>query len=414
MKKLMFVCAAALGMLAACQSDDGINNKVPKEYQPIELTEVQTRMASESTDFAFRFFRVANEVLGKEPQNRDKLILSPLSASYALSMLANGTGGTTLTELTDALGFSGFTLDEINTYNRKLVKELGQQDNTTILSTANSLWMLDDFQVLDSYRATLTQAYDAEVRREERDKAKDAINAWCSDKTNGCIPEFLKDDPSGEVMLLNALYFKGIWTDPFREESTRTEQFTNEDGSHSKVDMMNREDSYRFAQNDLCAIVRLPYGNGAFALQVVLPQEGVELAQCIEALDGASWKALQESMTWEDVNLKLPKFAIEDYRNSLMDVLKAMGVHEAFSNLADFSKLAERALAVSAVDQSIYFKLDEEGTEAAAVTGVVIDSADVGPNPHGVYEFHVDRPFLFLLTEKSTGSILFMGKVTRL
>ena len=413
MKKIMFVCAAALGMLAACQSDDGTNNKVPKEYQPIELTEVQTRMASESTDFAFRFFRVANEVLGKEPQNRDKLILSPLSASYALSMLANGTGGTTLTELTDALGFSGFTLDEINTYNRKLVKELGQQDNTTILSTANSLWMLDDFQVLDSYRATLTQAYDAEVRREERDKAKDAINAWCSDKTNGCIPEFLKDDPSGEVMLLNALYFKGIWTDPFREESTRTEQFTNEDGSHSKVDMMNREDSYRFAQNDLCAIVRLPYGNGAFALQVVLPQEGVELAQCIEALDGASWKALQESMTWEDVNLKLPKFAIEDYRNSLMDVLKAMGVHEAFSNLADFSKLAERALAVSAVDQSIYFKLDEEGTEAAAVTGVIA-STDIGPNPNGVYEFHVDRPFLFLLTEKSTGSILFMGKVTRL
>ena len=413
MKKLMFACAAVLGMLAACQSDDGTNNKVPKEYQPIELTEVQTRLASESTDFAFRFFQVANEVLGKEPQNRDKLILSPLSASYALSMAANGANGTTLTELTDALGFSGFTMNEINAYNQKLVKELGQQDNTTILSTANSLWVLDDFQVLDSYRATLTQAYDAEVRREERAKAKDAINAWCADKTNGCIPEFLKNDPRGEVMLLNALYFKGIWTDPFREEDTQTEQFTNEDGSHSEVDMMNQESRHLFAQNDLYAMVRLPYGNGAFALQVVLPQEGVELAQCIEALDGAGWNALQESMTSEEVNLKLPKFGIEDYRNSLMDVLKAMGVHEAFSNAADFSKMMESAMAISAVDQSIYFKLDEEGTEAAAVTGVIASSSDAS-NPHGVYEFHVDRPFLFLLTENSTGGILFMGKVTRL
>lgn len=413
MKKLMFACAAALGILAACQNDDGVNNTVPKEYQPIELTEVQTRMASESTDFAFRFFQVANEVLGKESQNRDKLILSPLSASYALSMLANGAGGTTLTELAEALGFSGFSIDEINAYNQKLVKKLAEQDNTTILSTANSLWMLDDFRTLDSYRETLTQHYDAEVRREERTKAKDAINVWCADQTNGCIPEFLKSEPSGDVLLLNALYFKGIWSSPFSKGATRTETFVNEDTSHSDVDMMNKEGRYQFAQNDLCAMVRLPYGNGAFALQVVLPQEAVGLGQCIEGLDRASWEALQESMTWEEVNIKFPRFSVEDYQNSLLNVLRAMGVQEAFLNSADFGRMAEKDLVVSSVDQSIYFKLDEEGTEAAAVTGTGM-SAEIGPNPNGVYEFHVDRPFLFLLTEKSTGSILLMGKVTKL
>ncbi len=414
MKKLMFACAAALGLLTACQNDDGGNSHVPKTYQPIELTETQTRMASESTDFAFRFFKAADEVIGNNTQNKDKLILSPLSASYALSMVANGADGKTLTELTDALGFSGFSIEEINAYNQKLVKELVQQDNTTILSMANSLWMFDDFQVLDSYRDAMAQNYDAEVRQEERSKAKEAINAWCSNKTNGCIPEFLKKDPSGEVMLLNALYFKGLWEEPFEKGMTQTEKFTNDDTTHAYIDMMHRQGRYMFAQNDLCAMVSLPYGNGAFALQVVLPQEGVELAQCIEGLDGTSWKALQESASSEEVDIKLPKFTVEDYQNTLMDVLRAMGVEEAFGASANFSKMAKIGLAISAADQSVYFRVDEEGTEAAAVTGIQMDLTAHVPDPNGVYQFYVDRPFLFLLTEKSTGSVLFMGKVTKL
>ena len=411
MKKLMFACAATLSMVAACQNDEGVNNKVPKEYKPIELTEAQTRMASESTDFAFRFFQTASEVLGKEEQNKNKLILSPVSASYALSMAANGAEGATLTELIEVLGFSGFSIDEINAYNQKLVQELVQQDNTTLLSMANSLWLLDDFQVLSTYRNALKKNYDAEVRREERAKAKDAINAWCADKTNGCIPDFLKDDPEGKALLLNALYFKGLWAEPFDKGLTQNEPFTNEDGTQTEVAMLNRQSGYLLAQNDLYATVRLPYGNGAFALQVILPQEGVSLAQCIEALNGASWKALQESITWKEVDVKLPKFTIEDYQNSLIRVLMAMGVQEAFRNSADFSKMANKDLMISSVDQSVYFRLDEEGTEAAAVTGIGMSQA-LPQNPYGVYEFHVDRPFLFLLTEKSTDSVLFMGQVT--
>ena len=411
MKKLMFACAATLSMVAACQNDEGVNNKVPKEYKPIELTEAQTRMASESTDFAFRFFQTASEVLGKEEQNKNKLILSPVSASYALSMAANGAEGATLTELIEVLGFSGFSIDEINAYNQKLVQELVQQDNTTLLSMANSLWLLDDFQVLSTYRNALKKNYDAEVRREERAKAKDAINAWCADKTNGCIPDFLKDDPEGKALLLNALYFKGLWAEPFDKGLTQNEPFTNEDGTQTEVAMLNRQSGYLLAQNDLYATVRLPYGNGAFALQVILPQEGVSLAQCIEALNGASWQALQESITWKEVDVKLPKFTIEDYQNSLIRVLMAMGVQEAFRNSADFSKMANKDLMISSVDQSVYFRLDEEGTEAAAVTGIGMSQA-LPQNPYGVYEFHVDRPFLFLLTEKSTDSVLFMGQVT--
>ena len=415
----MFACAAALSMVVACQNDEGVNNNVPKEYKPIELTEAQTRMASESTDFAFRFFQTACEVIGKEEQNKNKLILSPVSASYALSMAANGADGAALTELTEALGFSSFSIDEINAYNQKLVQELVQQDNTTLLSMANSLWILedpempdDDFQILKSYQDALKKNYDAEVREEEKPKAKDAINAWCADKTNGCILEFLKDDPDEKALLLNALYFKGLWEEPFDKDLTRNELFTNEDGTQTEVAMMNGQSRHQFAQNDLYATVRLPYGNGAFALQVILPQEGVTLAQCIEALNGASWKVLQESMTWEEVDVKLPKFTIKDYQNSLIRVLMAMGVQEAFRSSADFSKMANKELMINSVDQSVYFKLDEEGTEAAAVTSIGSDLAAPDPNPYEIYDFHVTRPFLFLLTEKSTDSVLFMGQVT--
>ena len=348
---------------------------------------------------------------GEEP----KIFLSPVSASYALSMAANGADGTTLRELTDALGFSGFSIDEINAYNQKLVKELVQQDNTTILSMANSLWMFDDFQVLDSYSEALNTNYDAEVRQQERMGAMEAINNWCSAKTNGCISDFLKKEPDDAlVMLLNALYFKGLWVSPFDKADTRTEAFTNEGGSISQVSMMRQENRYQFAQNDMYAVVRLPYGNGAFGLQVLLPQEGVELSQCIAALDGTNWKMAQEAFAWEQVDVKLPKFTIKDCQNSLKEVLQAMGVQEAFLNIANFSKMAEKELKISSIAQSIYFSLDEEGTEAAAVTGIGTDSALLPSRPDGVYEFYVNRPFLFLLTEKSTGSVLFMGKVTKL
>lgn len=144
---------------------------------------------------------------------------------------------------------------------------------------------------------------------------------------------------------------------------------------------------------------------------MILLQEGVALGQCIEALNGTSWKTLQESMTWEEVDVKLPKFTIEDYRNSLIRVLMAMGVQEAFRNSANFSIMANKELMISSVDQSVYFRLDEEGTESAAVTGVGM-SEELPQSPYGVYEFHVNRPFLFLLTEKSTDCVLFMGQVT--
>ena len=419
-KQLLLAGTVLLSLMTACQDDGSdapsVQGNTPKEYVPIQLTEAETRMASQNTDFAFRLFKAADEKLTEEQGEEAKVFLSPLSASYALSMVANGADGTTLEELAGALGFSGSSLDEINAYNRKLLTRLVEQDNTTNLATANSLWMFDDFRTLDSYRETLSAEYDAEVRIQDRSGAKDAINAWCAEKTKGCITDFLKNEPKGETMLLNALYFKGIWAEGcgFNERETKRELFANEDGSSVYVDMMNATHTYAFAQNDTYAVVRMPYGNGAFGLHVLLPQEGVTLDGCIASLDGTGWNDMLADMTPEMVELKLPKFTVDDCQNDLISTLKAMGIKEAFLPTADFSKMAGEPLMISDVTQSLYFSLDEEGTEAAAVTGIGMDVAAPEPGYNEVREFYVNRPFLFLLTEKSTGTVLFMGKVNKL
>ncbi len=178
--------------------------------------------------------------------------------------------------------------------------------------------------------------------------------------------------------------------------------------------MMNATHTYAFAQNDTYAVVRMPYGNGAFGLHVLLPQEGVTLDGCIASLDGTGWNDMLADMTPEMVELKLPKFTVDDCQNDLISTLKAMGIKEAFLPTADFSKMAGEPLMISDVTQSLYFSLDEEGTEAAAVTGIGMDVAAPEPGFNEVREFYVNRPFLFLLTEKSTGTVLFMGKVNKL
>ena len=423
MKKYFFFVSIALsGLLTACQSDDTDNPVIPSEepvieepveneYQPIELTAAETQLAAQSADFAFRLLQAADDKLPA-----DQLYLSPLSASYALSMLANGADGDTRKELVDVLGFSGFTMDEINAYNQKLVTQLAEQDETAALGVANSLWMFDDFQVLDSYREVLASNYDADIRQVELSEAMETINAWCDEKTNGCIPEFLKGTPEGEMALLNALYFKGLWTNAFETKETKAAMFTNEDGSMSRINMMSNTGLFPYVEAGQYAVLSLPYGNEAFSLDVVLPDEGTSLSACMSSLDGAAWQSVKESMTQELVEVKLPKFTADNIENRLVEVLEAMGVQKLFGGEADMNKLAEKKLGSWNVMQTVYFALDEEGTEAAGVTGLIPDS-DQGISWDGEEEpkiFRADRPFLFLLTEKSTGTVLFMGKVTEL
>lgn len=330
-------------------------------------------------------------------------------------MIANGALGNTLSEMTDVLGFSGYSLEEMNNYNKKLVEALLDLDNTTQLGIANSIWIKKGFGVHDDFVSVNKKMYDAQVQELDfaSPKAPDIINGWCAGKTNNCIPKVLNEIPeTARLYLLNALYFKGIWKNQFKKSDTAEEAFTNADGSKSTVHMMNLcDERFNYAENEYFSMAELPYGNEAFSMVVLLPAEGKSLDECLPQLNDERWGEWNSSLSSSALNLKLPRFEME-YDKELIDDMMAMGMQEAFTPSADFSGMADEDLFISLLQQFTYVKVNEEGTEAAAVTVGGMDVA--APGPSTVIPFYVDRPFIFLIKEKSTGVILFMGKVTKL
>lgn len=410
MLKKTIVVLGMLSVFAACQNDE--NPVSPKTRKDIVLTSAELDMTDVGTDFAFRFF---NQVCNAEIE-KPNLFVSPLSASLCLSMVANGANANTLEEMKSALGFSDYSVEAINNYNRKLVNALLDLDNTTRLGIANSIWIKQGFNVLPAFTAVNREMYDAEVREVDfaSSATVDAINRWCAEKTNNCIKKVLDGIPEdAQMYLLNALYFKGTWKEPFKKADTKNEYFTDASGNKSTVPMMNlREEHFMYTQNDYFSIAELPYGNEAFSMVVLLPAEGKTLEDCLPQLTKKQWEEWSDALHSQTLNLKLPKFELE-YNKRLEKDMEALGMKDAFQSLkADFSKISERSLFIGLLQQFAYINVNEEGTEAAAVTiGGLLDSA-VGPETP--VDFYVNRPFVFFIREKSTGTILFAGRVTKL
>lgn len=411
MFKKTIAALSLLSILAACQSD-GDSSPQPKPRKDITLTRAEQEMTDLGTDFAFRFFRQVCETETAKPN----LFVSPLSASLCLSMITNGAAGNTMTEMKDVLGFSDYSVEDMNSYNQKLVSALLDLDNTTRLGIANSIWIKQGFGVYDTFVDVNKKMYDAQVQELDfaLPNAKDIINRWCAEKTNNCITEVLKEIPEdARLYLLNALYFKGIWKVQFKKSNTVAEPFNNLDGSESTVQMMNLfEEHFNYTENDYFSIAEFPYGNEAFSMVVLLPAEGKSLDECLPQLTKGNWQGWSDNMLRANLNVKLPRFKLE-YDKDLIKDMKAMGMKDAFDGrAADFSKMSDADLVIGLLQQFTYVNVDEEGTEAAAVTvgGMLVTS----PAPSAVRPFYVNRPFAFMIKEKSTGTILFMGKVTKL
>lgn len=413
MLKKTIAALSLLSILAACQNDENPSKPEPKPRKDISLTRVEQSLLDANTDFAFRFF---SQVCNTEDE-KPNVFVSPLSASLCLSMITNGASGNTLTEMQDVLGFpaSSFSLDDLNNYNQKLTTALLDLDNTTQLGIANSIWVKQGFKVYDSFVNVNKQMYDAQVQELDftSSTAKDVINRWCAEQTNDCIKEVIKVIPENARMyLLNALYFKGIWASQFEKSATQQENFTNSDGTQQKVNMMNQTEMFNYTQNSTFSIAELPYGNEAFSMAILLPSGGKTLNESLSELTSENWKEWNSNMAGKQLQVKLPRFKVE-YDKTLIDDMIAMGVKDAFDgNKADFSKMSAAELYVGVLQQFTYINVDEEGTEAAAVTvGGMLDSAVGLPV---TIPFYVDSPFAFMIKEKSTGAILFMGKVTKL
>ena len=415
MKRKLFLLLMTLPIFITSCNDDDLSS-AKNERKNIVLTRSQKELANENVKFAFSLFNKVNEQETEQPN----WIMSPLSASIAMSITANGTDGNSRIQIQNALGFNGFQMDEINDYYKLLTKELLAVDKTTRLSLANSVWLHDDFKFHDSFVKTVRKMYDAEVSVLDltNQSALNKINDWSAEHTNNLIPVILDKLPENlKFCFLNSLYFKGVWLDEFEESSTVDDFFTCANGQKNQVKMMKQETSQRYCSNEFFALAEFPYGNGTFSMVVLLPNEGCTLEESLQKFTVNDWIGTTESgslkMFMSDLNVSFPRFELK-YDVDLIKAMQSLGIVDIFNeNNADFTNLSSSNVFINLLKQSAYLKVDEKGAEAAATT--IVGGMDASPGPsYRIIDFNMNRPFAFLIKENSTGTILFMGKVTEL
>ena len=370
----------------------------PKE---IELAEGEQELINSNNDFAFNLFRKARGDKSK--------ILSPLSITFALGMLNNGADGETLKEINQTLGFGEAGADAINAFSQKMLKESNTLDEKTKALIANTIFVNEGcgYRLQEGFIDKANTFYDAQPQNRDFNDGEtmNVINQWASDHTEGMIPTVLDTltyRPDNVSYLLNALYFKGIWSSPFRKENTQDEPF----GGGDDVPMMHQEKSVKYAENDFYQAVRLPYGNGAYRMDIFLPREDKTVGEVLESLNGSNWQPKYE---YRSVDLKLPRFET-DTNQGLIEIMSDLGMPSAFSVFnAEFPYFCNVPIFISQMFQVAKIKLDEEGTEAAAVTVIGEATSGMPPVPK---PFHANRPFLYIISEQSTGAIFFIGQYT--
>jgi len=401
MKPLTLFLGIALLIFAGCKKDEPAG---PKDPKPVNLTEKAQQLITVSNGFGINLFR---ETSLTEDEN---LMLSPLSATAALSMLLNGCEAQTYNQLRDMMGFQGLTTEEINEVYQNLSTQLLNLDPEINLALANAVWYRQGFDVKAPFLQSLENSFKARTAALDfaNPSALTTINNWAKDNTNGKIEKVLEQIDADAVMfLMNALYFKGTWTYQFDKSKTTQMLFTPENGTAVNVDMMSGALPFRKFTTNTCTTAELNYGQQNFAMDIIVPNGN--LSDFIREFDNDDWNEITTGLdaieTPESAELTMPKFKFE-YEKVLNDQLTALGMVDAFNpSLADLSGISDTDIYVSFVKQNTFVDVNEEGTEAAAVTtvGIVETSA---PLP-----FVVAKPFIFVIRERLSNTLLFIGKV---
>lgn len=378
--------------------------KVPIKRQDILLTKAQAEMIPSTTSFSFDFLR---ELSASEKSNVN-LFMSPFSLQTALSMAAAGAVGQTQEEIYTTISYDNYSVNDVNNLYKTLIPRLKNVDNTTQIGIANSLWSKETAKILPSFKSMMNDYYDASTHTIDENFSTE-VNRWVKKETKGMINSFQMPDKA-EAAILNALYFKGLWTDQFEKRDNIVDTFYNYDGSKPKISFMTQKElSYPAYGGESFMSLSIPYGNGAYRITIMLPDEGKTVDDVIAELDADIWGKCYTAAK-VSANIWIPKFETEYTISSIamLDILKKMGINQAFTNYADFSQMAELSLKITDVLQKSIIKIDENGTEAATVTGVAFGPTSAGP-PVGLLEFKVDHPFVYFISEISTGTILFAG-----
>jgi len=400
MQKLFYLNIIIILVISCNKDPEG-----PKQPTPIILTDKSHEVITSSNAFGVDLFRVT------AMEEKENMMLSPLSASTALTMLLNGCGTQTYEQIRDMLGYNGLTLEEINSAYQCLVSQLLEADPNVNLALANAVFYRQDFSFRQSYLESMDSSFDAEVAGLDfaSPSALETINGWASDNTNGKITQVLTEiDPLTVMFLMNALYFKGTWTYQFKPENTTSTTFYLRDGSEITIDMMHEKLEARAIYGTGCQAVELTYGGGNFSMVIILP-DGT-LQDYLGEFGPQDWdditSAIDAVESPEQKDIYLPKFKF-DYEKQLKDQLMALGMTDAFNEYAaDLSGISDEQLFVQFVKQNSFIEVNEEGTEAAAVTTIGIGYTSIN-------EFVVNKPFIFTIRERTTNTLLFIGKVEK-
>jgi len=369
-------------------------------------------MTQSINEFGFEAFHKVSKLKEGTSAMPANLFISPSSLAIAIAMTAGGAEGDTVDAMLSTLGLNGVGKADAAQYFKALVSKLEKADDQCSLEIANSIWIHNTLSVKDSFIKECREQFDATASTRDFDSKStlDEINAWCADKTNGKIPFIIDKLSSSLVMaLLNALYFKGPWA--FEWSRAKDAAFHSIDSVDRPVSMMRATEYMNFAENDLFEVLELPYGNGSFVLDILLPKNAEGFADAAASLDGESWSSLCNSFVDEEVSFTIPKFKIEDDID-MTDILKNMGMAVAFGDYADFRSISDTTLQIGLVKQKTFVDVNEKGTEAAAVTLIGVRVMSLPPSEKMPRKFVADRPFVFIIRERFSGIVLFIGEKT--
>jgi len=370
---------------------------------PVAADEINTEIVSSSTDLGIKVFQKL-----REENSGENIFISPSSIVFALYMTYNGSEGKTKEDMAKTLEVSGINLEELNQSAKLLMNYLEQNDEKVKLAIANSLWCSPRIEFREDFIKRCKDSYSAEVRNE---LDVDVINGWMTEKTEGKIEKVLDEVPPDALLyLINAIYFKGIWQTEFDKEKTEELDFHLADGSVKKHPLMSQTGEYNYYRGDKFQALSLPYGEGKFSMYVFLPDEDSSLEDFCKNLTAENLEEWISLFHMTEGDILLPRFKVE-YKSLLNDTLKALGMEIAFEKNADFSGMSSFPLFISKVIHQTFVEVNEEGTEAAAVT--VVEMVAGGPPPEEPTRFYmkVDRPFFFCIRDNETGTLLFMGSI---
>ncbi|MEH2296380.1 serpin family protein [Nostoc sp.] len=406
-----------LSVLGCSQIDSNksalAQSSLPQPETPLQKKTLKTdaKIVESSNKFGFKLF---SEVL-KNDQAGKNVFISPSSVAIALAMTYNGASGTTQLAIAKTLELQGLNLQEINSsYKAALKQLLDNSDPNVQLKIANSLWANKNVSFRPDFLQRTQDFYQAKVSNLnfQDAAAPSIINNWVKENTNGKIEQIIaKIEPSDVLFLINAIYFKGKWSKEFDKSQTAQYPFYSTPGKPKQHPMMSQDGDYRYYESQQFQAVSLPYGkDGKFSFYIFLPKQNSNLKAFYQNLNVENWEKWMTQFSKQEGFIRLPRFKT-DYEVTLNNALKTLGMAEAFSDKANFSGMTKSLnLNISEVKHKTFVEVNEEGTEAAAVTSVGIVATALREEPEP-FRMIVDRPFFCAIRDNQTGRVLFMGSI---